>query len=298
MRGPGDGPGGRVENLGDRLDRPEVSRPPRGHSGPAAGALVTGTSWALEALSVAVVGSRAASPYAREVAAWLGSELAGRGVTVVSGLARGVDSAAHRGALTTDRTVAVLGSSVEIVYPPEHAALAEAVIQDGALVSEFPPGTGPRPWHFPQRNRIISGLVQAVVVVEASARSGSLITARCALDQGCEVMAVLGSVFGARNLGFHALLKDGAKVVEHADDILEEIGGLVQRGPESAGESAVSQDPLLACLTVGDACDLDDLTERSGLNSATLLTRLLDLELQGVVRRVEGGRFVRVAGKW
>ena len=298
MRGPGDGPGGRVENLGDRLDRPEVSRPPRGHSGPAAGALVTGTSWALEALSVGVVGSRAASPYAREVAAWLGSELAGRGVTVVSGLARGVDSAAHRGALTTDRTVAVLGSSVEIVYPPEHAALAEAVIQDGALVSEFPPGTGPRPWHFPQRNRIISGLVQAVVVVEASARSGSLITARCALDQGCEVMAVLGSVFGARNLGFHALLKDGAKVVEHADDILEEIGGLVQRGPESAGESAVSQDPLLACLTVGDACDLDDLIERSGLNSATLLTRLLDLELQGVVRRVEGGRFVRVAGKW
>ena len=130
------------------------------------------------------------------------------------------------------------------------------------------------------------------------ARSGSLITARCALDQGREVMAVPGSVFGARNRGSHALLKDGAKVVEHADDILEEIGGLVQRGPERAGESAVSQDPLLACLTVGDACNLDDLTERSGLDSATLLTRLLDLELQGVVRRVEGGRFVRVAGKW
>ena len=143
--------------------------------------------------------------------------------------------------------MAVLGSSVEIVYPPEHAALAEAVIQDGALVSEFPPGTGPRPGHFPQRNRIISGLVQAVVVVEASARSGSLITARCALDQAVpgsvfgarnramsefpkwrEVMAVPGSVFGARNRGSHALLEDGAKVVEHADDILEEIGGLVQ----------------------------------------------------------------------
>ena len=251
---------------------------------------------ALDTLSIAVVGSRAASPYALEVAGWLGSKLAGCGVTVISGLARGVDSAAHRGALTAGRTVAVLGSSVEIVYPPEHADLAEAVMQDGALVSEFPPGTGPRREHSPQRNRIISGLAEAVVVVEASARSGSLITARCALDQGRDVMAVPGTVFGGRNRGSHALLKDGAKVVEHVDDILEEIGAWARRGPASVVDPPAPADALLACLTEGEACDLDELTERSGLDSAMVLTRLLDLQLQGAVRRIEGGRFVRVIG--
>ncbi|HJO39105.1 MAG: DNA-processing protein DprA [Vicinamibacterales bacterium] len=249
--------------------------------------------------SVAIVGSRTASRYARDVAEQLGSDLAGRGVTVVSGLARGVDSAAHRGALDGGRTVAVLGSSVEIVYPPEHADLAEAIAaKGGAVVSEFPPETPPRPAHFPQRNRIISGLLRAVVVVEASDRSGSLITARLALDQGREVMAIPGSVLGGRNRGSHSLLKDGAKVVERADDILEEIGLLGGNTPVRADAPPVPPDALLACLSDGEACDLDDLTERSGLDSAALLARLLDLQLQGFVQRVEGGRFVRVIGKW
>ncbi|HAK55252.1 MAG TPA: hypothetical protein DCP38_07175 [Acidobacteria bacterium] len=149
-----------------------------------------------------------------------------------------------------------------------------------------------------QRNRIISGLSLAVVVVEASARSGSLITARFALDQGREVMAIPGSILGERNRGSHSLLKDGAKVVERADDILEEMGVLGGNTPVRADMPPVPPDALLACLSDGEACDLDDLTERSGLDSAALLARLLDLQLQGFVRRIEGGRFVRVNGKW
>ena len=182
--------------------------------------------------AVAIVGSRAGSTYARDVARELGSGLAQRGVTVISGLARGVDSAAHHGALAVDgRTVGVLGSGVDIVYPPEHTGLARDVMRRGALVSELPPGTAPRPAYFPQRNRLISGLSQAVVVVEASRRSGSLITARLALEQGREVMAVPGNVLTSRNRGAHALLKDGAKVVEDVDDILEEIALVGTVGP-------------------------------------------------------------------
>ena len=146
-------------------------------------------------------------------------------MVVVSGLARGADSAAHRGCLDgRRRTVAVLGSGPDRVYPPEHDGLAGEVAGTGLCVSELGPGAPPLPEHFPLRNRLISGISLAVVVVEASEKSGSLITARCALEQGRDVMAVPGSVLGGRNRGSHALLKDGAKVVETADDILEELG--------------------------------------------------------------------------
>ena len=179
---------------------------------------------ALRAPSVAIVGSRAASPYALEVARRLGADLARRGITVVSGMARGVDSAAHRGALEGGgATIAVFGCGVDIIYPREHRALAERICERGALVSEFPPGTPPLKRHFPQRNRIISGLSLAVVVVEAAEGSGSLITADFALEQGRAVLAVPGNVLGGRNYGAHALLRDGAKLVECADDILEEL---------------------------------------------------------------------------
>jgi DNA processing protein len=173
---------------------------------------------------VAVVGSRAASSYGLQVAERLAADLAHAGVTVVSGLARGVDSAAHRGALTRGRTIAILGSGVDVIYPPEHAALADRIVgQGGALLSEFPPGSPPCRGHFPRRNRLISGIALAVVVVEASTRSGSLQTARFALDQGREVLAVPGSILGERFRGSHALLRDGAKLVESASDILEEL---------------------------------------------------------------------------
>ncbi|MCA1651791.1 MAG: DNA-processing protein DprA, partial [Acidobacteria bacterium] len=174
---------------------------------------------------VAIVGSRAATPYALQVGGRLSAELAERGLVVASGLARGVDSAAHRGCLDAGGvTVAVLGSGVDRIYPAEHTDLAASISKHGVLVSELGPGAAPLSEHFPLRNRIISGISLAVVVVEACEKSGSLITARCALDQGRDVMAVPGSVLSGRNRGSHGLLKDGAKVVETADDILEELG--------------------------------------------------------------------------
>ena len=243
--------------------------------------------------AVAIVGSRAATPYGLEVAGQLAIDLASRGLTIVSGLARGADSAAHRGALSVDGvTVAELGSGVDVMYPPEHRALARHIEQRGAVVSELVPGTPPNPAFFPQRNRIISGLSRAVVVIEAGEKSGSLITARCALDQGRDVLAVPGNVLSGRNRGAHALLRDGAKIVEGADDILEELGLFVQACAES-DRSATAVDPVLACLPAGEPCDLDTISERSGLNSAKLLSRLFELELQGLVQRAGGGRFVR-----
>jgi len=250
---------------------------------------------------VAIVGSRAASAYARSVATTLAADLAGRGIAVVSGLARGVDSAAHRGALDADGvTIAVLGSGLDVVYPPEHAPLATDIARRGVVVSELVPGTPPLPEFFPRRNRIISGLSRAVVVIEAGEKSGSLITARCALEQGRDVLAVPGNVLSGRNRGAHALLKDGAKVVESADDILEELGvGVAGSGCRVAGSmgsagSAGSRDPILDCLVPGEPSDLDEIAERSGLLPSRLLPRLMELELAGAIARVGGGRFVRV----
>jgi DNA processing protein len=251
-----------------------------------------GSPAALERPAVAIVGSRAASSYALDVAGRLAADLAAGGLTVVSGLARGVDSAAHRGALSVGQsTIAVLGCGADVVYPPEHAALARAIEPHGLIVSELVPGTRPLPRFFPQRNRIISGLSRAVVIVEAGDRSGALITAQCALEQGRDVFAVPGNILSGRNSGGHALLRDGAKIVERADDILEELGE-GRRAP-SAGRLPSAPDPLLACLPPGEACDLDAIAERSGLSPARLLPRLFELELQSLVRRAGGGRFVR-----
>jgi DNA processing protein len=259
---------------------------------------------------VAIVGARAASPYGLAVAGQLAGDLASRGIVVVSGLARGADSAAHRGSLAAGGiTAAVLGSGVDVVYPPEHASLARDIALRGAIVSELAPGTPPHARFFPQRNRIISGLARAIVVIEAGEKSGSLITARCALEQGRDVLAVPGNVLTGRNRGAHALLRDGAKIVESADDILEELGlpfDFAQgKPPESArGESSArlkpsrcdgpQGDPVLSALTTGEPCDLDAIAERTGLQSARLLPRLFELEVRGLVRRAGGGRFVRI----
>jgi DNA processing protein len=250
---------------------------------------------AFDAPAVAIVGSRAASAVALETATRLGTDLAARGVTVVSGLARGVDSAAHRGALVRGRTVAVLGSGPDIIYPHEHALLADDIARDGAVLSEYPPGTPPRAFHFPQRNRIISGLSRAVVVVEAGERSGSLITAACALDQGREVMAVPGNVLSGRNRGAHALLRDGARIVECADDILEELGGFPAQAPAESHADSAGKDPLLRVMVPGQPYDLEELGAAAGVDGVRLLPRLLELELQGLVHRIDGGRFVRSA---
>jgi DNA processing protein len=255
---------------------------------------------ALDAPAVAIVGSRAATSLSIDTAARLSSDLAARGITVVSGLARGVDSAAHRGALTAGRTIAVLGSGVDHIYPPEHKLLAAQIAQVGVVVSEYPPGTSPLPHHFPMRNRLISGLSLAVVVIEAHEKSGSLITAGCALEQGREVMAVPGNVLSGRNKGGHALLKDGAKIVETADDIIEGLGfdPAPTRPPRDGASSCAtvgSTDPILRVMAAGQAYDLDALALNSGLDARRLLPRLIGLELAGLVRREGGGRFVRSA---
>jgi len=242
------------------------------------------------------------------VARRLGADLARRSVTVISGMARGIDSAAHRGALEGGGvTIAVLGCGVDVIYPPEHRGLAERISERGALVSEFDPGVPPLKFNFPRRNRIISGLSLAVVVVEAAEGSGSLITAECALEQGRAVLAVPGNVLGGRNYGAHALLRDGAKLVECADDILEELPENLRAdgaGPSAAGlrlsggkepgrPDSASQDPVLRSMDEGEAYDLDEIAERSGVDRVKLLPRLLELELAGALRRIEGGRFVR-----
>ena len=261
---------------------------------------IRGEPCALARPAVAIVGSRTASPYALEVARRLGADLARRGISIISGMARGVDSAAHRGALDAGGvTVAVFGCGVDIIYPREHSALAKRICERGALVSEFRPGTPPYKGHFPQRNRIISGLSLAVVVVEAAERSGSLITADFALEQGRAVLAVPGNVLGGRNHGAHALLRDGAKLVECADDILEELPSLQGSGSRDQGlvgsktPRAASHDPVLGKMVEGESYDLDELSELSGVDRVKLLPRLLELELCGAVRRVAGGRFIR-----
>jgi len=258
-----------------------------------------GQTAALNAPAVAIVGSRAASPYALEVAERLAHDLARAGLVVVSGLARGVDSAAHRGTLAAEgRTIAVLGSGADVIYPPEHAPLVREIESAGAVVSELAPGTPPLAWCFPLRNRIISGLSRAVVVIEANLKSGSLITARAALEQGRDVLAVPGNVLSGRNRGNHALLRDGAKIVESADDILEELGMLdrPREAPPADGLPfpTARPDPVLASLTPGEPSDLDAIAERSGLTPSKLLPRLFELELRGSIARVGGGRFVRV----
>ena len=256
--------------------------------------------------AVAIVGSRAASSVAIETARRLATDLAALGITVISGLARGVDSAAHRGALETGRTVAVLGSGVDYIYPSEHKELARQITTDGLVVSEYPPGTPPLHFHFPMRNRLISGLSRAVVVIEASDKSGSLITASCAAEQGRDVMAVPGNVLSGRNKGGHALIRDGAKIVECADDIVAELGfdpalaGRVSRREQAIGSdpasdngSTSSEDPVLRRMDAACAYDIDALAAACGLDAPRLLPHLADLELRGLVRRVGGGRFMR-----
>ena len=258
-----------------------------------------GTPDAFEGPAVAIVGARSASITGVETAERLAADLASRGVTVVSGLARGIDGAAHRGAVRTGRTIAVMASGADRVYPPEHARLARDVAARGAVISEYGPGTAPLPFRFPQRNRVISGLADAVVVIEASEKSGSLITVGCALEQGRDVMAVPGSVLGGRNKGGHALIRDGAKIVECAADIIGELGHLP--GWARAADGGVSDSAsdaygheVLGHMQAGRTYGVDELAAVSGLQGPALLATLSVLELSGRVRRVTGGGFLRL----
>lgn len=275
-----------------------------------------GQRQALDGHAVAVVGSRRASPGALETARRLASGLAGVGLTIVSGLARGCDAAAHQGALDAGgRTVAVLGSGLDVIYPPEHGRLADDIAERGAVLSELPPGSPPLPHHFRQRNRLISGLSVGVVVIEANERSGSLITAGYALAQGREVMVVPGTVHAGRNRGGHLLIRDGAALVENAEDVLAVLvhampppavsfaSPRAEAPPPHSGvppphsDDAGMADPVLDVLDPDDPQDFDQLSARLPLSTDQLLARLAELELSGHVRRVAGGRFLRSRGK-
>jgi len=243
---------------------------------------------ALTGISVAIIGARAATHEGLIAARDIATDLARAGVVVVSGLARGVDSAAHSGALEGGgQTIAVLGTGIDRVYPAEHGDLAERIAASGLLVTEFPPGSPPEAWHFPRRNRIISGLSKAIVVVEAREKSGSLITARLAADQGRDVMAVPGSIVGGRNRGANALLRDGAKLVESAVDILQELG--LDGAP--ARRFAECESGQVVEFTV------DDIARQLQIPAGEALARLLDWELTGEIQRIGSGRFVRTRSK-
>ena len=255
----------------------------------------------LRETAVAVVGSRRCSPYGAEVARALARDLSGRGLTVVSGLARGIDAAAHEGALASGATLAVLGCGADVPYPPSNRALYERILAEGAVLSELPLGSGPAAGSFPRRNRVISGLSLGVVIAEAPERSGALITARCAAEQGREVFAVPGEVTNRRCLGGLALLRDGACLARSAEDVVEELWPLLPdhvRGacPAAAGGDPAAAggrpDPLLALLETG-VRNVDALTRDSGLPAAAVASRLLELELAGRVQSLPGGAWAR-----
>ena len=254
---------------------------------------------ALARPALAIVGSRQATAQGRDNARAFAAALSAQGYCVVSGLAQGIDAAAHEGALTgPGGTIAVVGTGLDRVYPPRHAALATHIAQAGVLLSEYAPGTPPLPEHFPQRNRIIAGLTQGTLVVEAALRSGSLITARLASEAGREVFAIPGSIHAPQAKGCHALIQQGAKLVESADDILEELlGPLAPRQTElplqATGDAAVpAEDALLAALGP-ESVTLDALQARTGWPTAELMARLMALELEGQVARLPGGLYQR-----
>ncbi|MBN1922261.1 MAG: DNA-processing protein DprA [Anaerolineae bacterium] len=248
------------------------------------GSLISTDEWA-----VAVVGTRKPTAYGREVARLLASELASNGVTVVSGLARGVDGIAHQAALDAGgRTLAVLGSGVDNIYPHEHAALAERIAAHGALLSDYPLGTLPEALNFPPRNRIISGLSLGVVVVEAALNSGALITADFAADHGREVFAVPGSILGPASAGCNRLLRDGAHVVTEVGDVLEALR-LDQLASKQLAREVLPSNPtearLLAELSA-EPCYVDEVARSVGLPVEAVTSALVMMELKGMVRQV------------
>lgn len=255
---------------------------------------VRGDSALLAGRGIAVVGSRNATPGGAKTAEAFARALAGQGLTITSGLALGIDAAAHRGALAAGgKTIAVVGTGADRLYPARNRELALAIVEHGAIVSEFPLGTPALAANFPRRNRLISGLSRGVLVVEAAPESGSLITARLAAEQGREVFAIPGSIHSPVSRGCHKLIKQGAKLVETAADILEELGDAGPQPALAADPAGTEADPLLAALG-HDPCSLDELAERTGRAADDLLTALFALELAGRLATLPGNRYQRL----
>jgi len=254
---------------------------------------------------LSIVGSRSSTPGGRETARRFAEHLARSGFCITSGLALGIDAAAHRGAISADgRTIAVFATGPDVIYPREHAALADDIAARGALVSEFAPGCQPRTFQFPRRNRIISGLALGTLVVEAGQRSGALITARNAAEQGREVFAIPGSIHNPVARGCHQLIRAGAKLVETANDVVEELGGMIAGiaatieqntpAPPTQTEAALAAEyERLLRLMGWDPIAIDTLISRSGLTAEEVSSMLLILELEQRVEPLTGGRYVQ-----
>jgi DNA processing protein len=258
---------------------------------------------------ISVVGARRPTPYGNQMAERLSKDLADRGLVIASGLARGIDASAHKGALASPcgGTIGILGCGIDVVYPKENKKIFQEMEQRGAIVSEFPMGTFPAPQNFPIRNRIISGMALGVVVVEAAQYSGSLITARLAMEFGREVFAVPGNATQPASFGPNQLIKQGAKLVTSWEDVVEELPTPVraelmpvENVPSEERAALVEESlgpierPLYALLGVDEARQIDELVELSGLSSSEVLAALFDLELKGVVRQLPGKQFLKV----
>lgn len=253
--------------------------------------------------SIAVVGSRHASSYGSISAEKIASGLAEKGITVVSGMARGIDSKAHRAAITAGgRTIAVLGSGIDVIYPPEGRNLYEDIVKQGIVISEFPPGTRPEPSNFPRRNRIISGLSVGVVIVEASETSGALITAKLAIGQEREVYAVPGNINAVRSKGTNELIKKGARLVDNAEDIIDDLKFVlgndsfldsVQRERRHLDdESLTDEEKKVMEILSEKPVHIDIVIDETGFKSEVVSRILLDLELKGFLKQIPGKNFV------
>ncbi len=261
---------------------------------------VRGTVVPQDGVAVAIVGSRKATSYGISMAEQIGGELARRGVTIVSGMARGIDAAAHRGALEAGgRSIAVLGCGLGVTYPPEHGDLSDDLATKGAIISEFPVFAPPKPDHFPRRNRIISGLSLGVVVVEAGIQSGALITANCALDQGREVFAVPGQAMARSSRGCHQLIKAGAKLTEGWEDVWEELeprlglAAATEISAPSVGPPLEPEEFLIVDALEGGPVQIDELIARTQLPAGQMASLLLSLMLKGVIEELPGKSFAR-----
>ncbi|MDZ4814915.1 MAG: DNA-processing protein DprA [Verrucomicrobiota bacterium] len=266
---------------------------------------VRGTLMDKDRHSISVVGSRDTSHYGLECAKKLSFQLAYNGVTVVSGLARGIDTVAHQGAIAAKgRTIAVIGSGLNHVYPAENQSLAELIVENGAVISEFPMNTKPLPQNFPMRNRIVSGMTMGTLVVEAGQKSGALITARMALDQGKQLFAVPGRIDSPRSRGTHQLIKQGAKLVDEAEDVLAEFEFLFPRSElelvaTAQSEKAIPRDlpaneKTLLDLLESEEAHIDELIQKSNLPTPSVSSALLGLELKRLVKQLPGKIFVRL----
>jgi DNA processing protein len=248
----------------------------------------------LNRMSFAIVGSRNATQQGVAHAESFARALSDAGLTIVSGLALGIDAAAHRGGLAgASRSVAVVGTGLDLVYPARNRELAHELAREGCILSEFPLGTAPVAANFPRRNRIISGLARGCLVVEAALSSGSLITARMANEQGKDVFAIPGSIHSPLSKGCHSLIKQGAKLAETADDILEELQVLAAGSTRAASSGQPEPNAMLDALGF-DPCDIETLTLRSGLSPEKLAALLTQWEIEGLVEALPGGRYQRV----